>query len=133
MLSRALKLEGFFPEFKAEHVEKLFPRSGFFNYPSDHHLVEQGDAGRDIFIIYQGRVDILQSFGSAAASLASLGAGDLLGEIGLIRDGVRSATALVVGPALVYRLAFEDIQYILINNPELASHLRGLAKERLGL
>lgn len=133
LLSSALKLEGFFPEFRADHVSKLFPRSALFAYEHGHHLLEQGETGRDIFIIYDGRVDISQSFGSAGACLASLGEGDILGEIALLQDGVRSATAVVVGQAKVFRLAFDDVQYILTNNAELAAHLRALAKARLGL
>ena len=129
-LSQALKLEGFFPEFTAEHVEKLFPRSGLYDYPGGHRLITQGDSGRDVFIIYAGAVEVTQEFGSAAAQVAVLGAGDLLGEMALLSDGVRRATATASGPALVFKLAFEDIQYILANNPDLAAHLQGLARAR---
>lgn len=129
-LSRALKLDGFFPEFKAEHVDKLFPHSGLFSYPEGFRLIEQGDTGRDVFIVYAGQIEVTQSFGSASAQVGVIGPGGLLGEMALLSDGVRRASATVVGGAQVFRLVFADIQYILANNPELASHLQDLARAR---
>lgn len=131
-IGRCLRLEGFFPEFRAEHVSKVFPRSGLYEYPHGFTLIEQGETGRDVFLIYAGAVEVSQSFGSAAAALAKLESGDLLGEVALLRDGVRSATAVVVGSSQIYRLSYDDVGYILSNNPELAEHLKGLAAARQG-
>ena len=130
-LFEALRLQDFFPEFKAGHVSKCFPRSGLFSYPDGCHVVEQGDRGRDIYIIYTGWVDILQSFGNAVANLARLNPGEILGEIALLRDGVRVATAVCGGGAQIFRLAFADMQYLLENNPALSEHLSSLACKRL--
>lgn len=130
LLSRALKLDGFFPEFKAEHVEKLFPRSGLYDYPAGSRLIEQGEAGRDVFIICGGSVEVSQSFGTAAAAVAVVKRGDLLGEMALLTDGVRRATAMTLEPSQAYRLVYDDIKYILEHNPRLAAHLKGLAEAR---
>jgi CRP-like cAMP-binding protein len=130
VLSRALKLEGFFPEFKAEHVEKLFPNSGLYDYPAGYRLIEQGEAGRDVYIILSGSVEVSQSFGTAAAQVAVLKRGELLGEIALLTDGVRRATAMLLERSQIFRLVYDDIKYILTHNPELASHLKGLAEAR---
>lgn len=129
-LSRSLKLDGFFPEFKAEHVEKLFPHSGLYDFPAGYRLIEQGEAGRDVYIICGGTVEVSQSFGTAAAQVAVLKRGDLLGEMALLTDGVRRATAMALEPARIFRLVYDDIKYILSNNPELAAHLKGLAEAR---
>jgi CRP-like cAMP-binding protein len=131
-LAEALRLESFFPEFRASHIGKCFPRSGLYAYPNGCHVVEQGDRGRDIYIIHTGWVEIVQSLGSAAAELARLGPGDILGEIALLRDGVRVATAVAGGEAQIFRLVFEDIKYLLQHNPPLCEHLRSLAAKRLG-
>jgi len=131
-LAKVLQLDGFFPEFRASHIAKVFPRSALYAYPHDHHLVEQGDQGRDMYIIYTGEVEIRQSLGTAAAQLARLGAGAIVGEIALLRDGVRVATAVVQGEAQIFRLVFADMQYLLQNHPQLCAHLRQLAAQRLG-
>ncbi|MBI3554417.1 MAG: cyclic nucleotide-binding domain-containing protein [Elusimicrobia bacterium] len=129
-VSGALKLEGFFPEFSAEHLQKLFPRSGLYGYPRESAVMEQGEEGRDLFVVCRGSVRVQQSFGSAAASLATLGPGELLGEIALLKDGARTATVVAAEDCQVYRLAFEDLQYLLKNNPALGEHLRNLARLR---
>ena len=131
-LAEVLRLESFFPEFRVSHIGKCFPRSGLYVYPNGCHVVEQGDRGRDLYIIYTGGVEILQSLGSAAADLARLGPGDILGEIALLRDGVRVATAVAGGEAQIFRLVYEDMQYLLQNNLPLCEHLRALAAKRLG-
>lgn len=132
-LSQALKLDGFFPEFTAEHAVKLFPHSGLFIVHGDFHIIEQGDPGRDLFILYSGRVEIRKSLGNASTTLATLGPGDLLGEIALLRDGVRGATAVAIDRVHLFMLAFVDLHYILTNNTELAEHLRTMARARLGI
>jgi CRP-like cAMP-binding protein len=130
-VSRALKLEDFFPEFEAEHLQKLFPRSGLYRYAPETTIIKQGEPGRDLFVVYAGSVRIQQSFGTAAASLDTLGPGALIGEIALLRDGLRTASVVASEDAQVFRLVFEDLQYILKNNAALGDHLRGLAEKRL--
>lgn len=128
----ALKLEGFFPEFKAEHLSKVFPRSGLYSFSDEAEIIRQGDAGADVFIVYAGEVKIVKELGSAIAEVARLGSGSLIGEIALLTDGVRTASALSAGESQVFRLAAADLQYILSNNHELATHLKKLVEERLG-
>lgn len=127
---RALKLEGFFPEFGAEVCGKLFPRSGVCVYAPGQRVIEQGESGRDLFVVLTGALAVSVSMGSAAAEVAVLGPGELIGEVALLRDGVRTATVTASAPSAVCRLAFADLGYILEHNPELAAHLRGLAERR---
>ena len=131
-LCRTLKLDDFFSEFLDEHIAKLFPRSGLYAFPVGWRLIQQDQAGRDIFIIYRGKVSITRTFGSAAAEVATLGPGDLLGEVALLSDGVRMASATVAEVSQIFHLTSADIQYILKNNEVLAIHLKALATARLG-
>lgn len=130
LLNRVLKLADFFPEFTAEQAAKIFPRSGLWYYPVNHHVIDQGDDGRDLFIIRLGSVSISKTFGDAGADVASLGPGTMFGETGLLREGKRTATIVVTEEAQIYRLVYADIQYLLSNNRELAEHLQQLARER---
>ena len=130
-LYRVLRLDGFFPEFTVELAAKVFPRSGLYAYASQAHVLEQGEEGRDLYIVRSGKVSISQTFGSAGAELTVLGPGDVFGEIGLIKDGVRRATATATVDSAVYCLAFADVQYLLKNNPALGAHLQALATVRL--
>jgi len=129
-VSRAFHLEGFFPEFSAELCAKIFPHSGVYQYRSGEKIIVQRDPGRDLFLILAGEVSVLFEIDSMAAEAARLGPGVVLGEVALLKDGVRSATVSAAQPTFVFRLTFEDVGYILNNNPELAEHLRALARQR---
>jgi CRP-like cAMP-binding protein len=109
---------------------KVFPRSAVEEYAPDERLVQQGDPGRDLFLLLSGRVSVVQEMGSMAAELATLEAGVVVGEVALLRDGVRTASIVAVEPTLAFRLAFEDVGYVLKNNPPLHAHLEELARRR---
>lgn len=129
-VSRAFHLDGFFPEFTAELCSKIFAHSGVYQFRRGENIVTQGEAGRDLFLVLAGEVAVSFAIDAMSAEAARLGAGAVLGELALLKDGVRSATVAASQPTFVFRLAFEDVGYILSNNPELAEHLRALARQR---
>jgi len=77
-----------------------------------------------------GEVSVIFEAGAMAAEAARLGPGAIVGEVALLNDGVRTATVTAVQPSFAFRLTFEDMGYILKNNPELAEHLRALVRAR---
>ena len=131
LLYRALNLEGFFPELTAQQAGMLFPRSELRYYPPGLPVIRQGEEGRDLFILQSGQVSVTMEYGNAGAQVATLGPGEIFGEIGLIKDGVRSATVTTAADSRIFRLAFADVQYLLKNNAGLGRHLEALATLRL--
>lgn len=129
-VAAGLKLDGFFPEFSAELCSKVFPRSGVLHYRAGEALIREGDKGRDLFIILAGDVSIRR--GQPAVEAGRLSHGGLIGEIALLTDGVRSASAVAATPVFAFRLAVEDVGYLLQHNPALAAHLDALARGRRG-
>jgi len=131
LLNRALKLEGFFPEFKEEHVEKIFLRSGLYFYPKGAVVVEESAQGRDLYVIERGNLAVNRKDGNVSRCVANLKEGDIFGEIGLLHGGVRIATVIAQEDSKVFHIAYADIQYLLKHNQNLGMHLDNLAKERL--
>lgn len=127
---RAFKLEDFFPEFTAEHCAKLFPRSGVARYADGEVIIEQGESGRDLFLLLEGRAVVALAADFMSVEVARMEPGAVLGEMALLSDGNRTATIVAAGECAAYRLAFEDLGYILQNNEKLAEHLRALARVR---
>ena len=127
-LCAALKIEGFFLEFTALQVKGVFPNSTYELYPTGFRLMTTGDKGRDLFVIHTGKVSVLRPF---VMQDIYLGAGDLFGEMGLVRDGVRTATVVAAEPSKIFRLLFQDLQYLMANNPALGEHLNSVAYHRL--
>ena len=128
----AFKLDGFFSEFNAELCAKIFPHSGIVHYRAGEKIVEQGESGRDLFLLLAGEVVVEFRIDELSAEAGRLGHGAVVGEMALLADGVRRATVACSTPVFAFLLAFEDVGYILENNPALAEHLKAIARVRSG-
>lgn len=60
-------------------------------------VVREGDESREMFIIQQGRVEILKQAGGQELRLAVLDRGSFFGEMSLLEGLPRSATARAIG------------------------------------
>ena len=130
-LRPTLKLDRFFPSrLTVKSLRMLFPHSGLYRYGSQQYIIRQGDASKDLHIIEAGQVEITKTLGTAGVHIATLGRGDIFGEMALITDDVRIANAVAQSDCLIFRLEFLDVQALVAGNPELAEHLQGLAAER---
>jgi len=60
-------------------------------------IVEEGQEGREMFVIQSGEVRITKRVGEREITLATLGKGDFFGEMSLLESMVRDADARAVG------------------------------------
>lgn len=60
-------------------------------------VVEEGSRGQEMYIIRSGRVQIFKRIDGREVPLASLGKGDFFGEMSLLEDLPRDASARAVG------------------------------------
>jgi len=61
-------------------------------------IVEEGQEGRDMFVIQSGQVRITKRVGKREITLATLGKGDFFGEMSLLESMARDADARAIGP-----------------------------------
>ena len=61
-------------------------------------VFEEGDPGRALFVVVEGAVEITRATAQGPYVLNTLGPGDAFGELALIDDFPRSATARVATP-----------------------------------
>lgn len=83
-------------------------------------LLEEGAVGLGMFVITQGRVEVFRGEGAGKVELARLSSGDLLGEIALVDELPRSASARALERTeclLITRQAFRSLTR---NDPEIA-------------
>ncbi len=79
------------------------PRSGRSRefeeeYAHDDVIVAEGEAGRHMYVIQSGQVEITKRIGHEEITLAVLGKGDFFGEMSLLESLPRDANARAVGP-----------------------------------
>ena len=130
IIARALRLEDFLPEFNGQLCGKLFARSGVCVYEPGAFLIQQGEKGRDLFVLLEGRVTVTKNMGAASRQVNELGPEAVLGEIALLHDGTRTASVVALMSTRAFRLVNEDLSYVLEYNPELAVHLEELIEQR---
>lgn len=127
-LAEKLILGAFFPEFTSAQIKGVFPNGGLFLYPAGYRLINQGDKCQDLFVLYEGKVEVIRPFVPEQKFLAP---GDIFGEIALVRDGKRTATVIATVVSKVFFLPYCDLQYVISNNPLLGQHLSDVASRRL--
>jgi CRP/FNR family cyclic AMP-dependent transcriptional regulator len=60
-------------------------------------IFEEGSVGKHMYVVVSGRVDIRMKAGDGDAVVATLGKGDLFGEMALVDSLPRSASAVAAG------------------------------------
>lgn len=128
--AQALQKVPFFSNLNSEEADslanRLVPRT--FNQVVFHH----GDPGGLLYIIINGKVKITHSTPEGhEALLAILGAGDFFGELALLDDSPRSATAEAIEPTDVLTLHREEFIRFIRNNPDFALHVLHIMAQRI--
>jgi len=109
--------------FSEDEVARIARLAFVKPYRQGATLFLEGMPGEVLYVILKGRVNILKRQGAGEGVLASLGPGDFLGEMSLIDDALRSASAKVAEDSellVVTRKCFRDM---LGSDPRIASKL----------
>jgi CRP-like cAMP-binding protein len=92
-------------------------------------IIRENDLGETAYIIQSGRVEITQ--GSARARLATVGPGETIGEMSMIDDKPRSATAVALEDTEVTEIHHDDFYEALQTDPEATIMILKALFERL--
>jgi CRP-like cAMP-binding protein len=83
-------------------------------------LVKEGTSDDHLYVIVKGALCVVKNPGTAEeATLFTLIARDLVGELGFIDGTVHYASLIAMGPTLVFGLRREKLESLLVENPEL--------------
>jgi CRP/FNR family transcriptional regulator, cyclic AMP receptor protein len=107
-------------------------------YKDGEVIFWEGEPGVGIYIIQQGEVGIYKEYAKAGQKeLARLQAGDFFGEMALLEDDCRSATAVALGPICLLGLIHPDLFDLIDRKPQLGvkllSSLANMLARRLRL
>lgn len=102
-------------------------------FPAGSVLMQQGDTGAGLFVITSGKVKVTQAVDPdrAEEDLGTIGSGEVLGEMALLDDLPRSATATAVEDVTALILPIWDFRSSLRANPEIALKLLSTLSHRL--
>jgi CRP/FNR family cyclic AMP-dependent transcriptional regulator len=116
-----------FADLSRKQVERVARWADEIDIRPGYHLLDQGSFPHEFFVILEGTVDITQD----GAPLATLGRGEILGEIALLENERRTATvtaATAVRAAVMSRREFDEMR---AEMPAVAARIERIARERL--
>ena len=91
----------------------------FLTVPSGHIVFREGDDGSEMYIIESGAVDILRA-ARGGEPLATLGPGDFFGEMAILEDQPRFASAIARAPTKLLRIDRAAFPGVIAGNVEIA-------------
>src|SRR5262245_44341713 len=89
-------------------------------------LIEEGGLPTDVYLIESGTVDVTHE----ERLIASLGPGDVVGEIALLDPQRRTATVTATSAVRAVALSVEDFASMDAEMPEITKQLREIAERR---
>ena len=105
-------------------IGRLLPRMFEKQYEPGDVVFRSGDPGRGLFIVLDGEVEIVRQIGEdAEMRLAVYGGNTAFGELALIDDHPRAATARVLKPTRMLILYRSDFDSISAGDPRAAMAL----------
>jgi CRP-like cAMP-binding protein len=92
-------------------------------YEENENLFEQGQPGAALFLILEGRVAIELENNGVRTPIAILEKGHFIGEMALLDESARSATARAVTPTKTLALYRNDLKRLIMSDPATACHI----------
>lgn len=100
-------------------------------FDKGHIIFREGEESADAYFVLSGRVRIRLRTPQGACVLGELGPGEVLGEMGMIEDAPRSATAEAIERTEVEVINEADFAQSIMGRPERLSRYLGTLFERL--
>jgi len=109
----ALKRAPLFEGLSRKELVELARLTDDLEAPPGKVLCKEGETGREFFVIIDGTVEVE----AKGKHLATLGAGDFVGEIALLEQVPRMATVTVKTPVRFFVLTREAFRHLVDQNP----------------
>jgi CRP-like cAMP-binding protein len=112
-------------------LDRLAARLLVTRYLPGDTIVRQGDPGNRFYIVVDGQVEVIREGTATTTPLATLGPGEVFGEMALLKQAPRSATVRALTAVETYTLSETDFGELLRHRAAHES-LRSIAARRAG-
>jgi CRP-like cAMP-binding protein len=99
--------------------------------PAGAHVFEEGDLGTEMYIIQEGRIEIFKRIEGRESRLAMLEKGDFFGEMSVLEDLPRTATARTAEDSRLLQINGSTFDQMLRSHPEIAVRMMRKLSRRL--
>lgn len=101
-------------------------------YDASEVVFEEGSTGRELFVVLDGKIDIVKNSGTDRIVIVTLGKGEFFGEMAVIDGSSRSATAVAAVPGTrVMKINHARFVYLVSQQPAFALMIMDALSKRL--
>jgi CRP/FNR family transcriptional regulator, cyclic AMP receptor protein len=102
------------------------------HYSAGTKIISQGDTGVGLYVIKSGKVRIVHTNSAGEEEeLATVDAGNVLGEMSLLDDLPRSASVIAIDDVTALLLPIWEFRTVLQSHPDIAVKLLAVLSRRL--
>ena len=101
------------------------------SYPKDTMLFAEGESGPELYIIQKGSIRITKIVDDNEVLLALLQAGDIFGEMALLDNKPRSASAIANEDSVLMAVNRANFKGMVVEQPKVISRLTSSLAERI--
>ncbi len=110
--------------------DQLFQRFGK-EFPQGTVLFREGEPGKEMYVVQHGRVHVSKNVGDVEKILATLGPGEFLGEMSILNNKPRSATATCADACKLLVIDAKTFEAMIRGNAEIAIRMIKKLSDRL--
>ncbi len=110
--------------------DPMFQRFGR-EFPRGAVLFREGEPGQEMFVVHQGKVTISKRVGEVEKILSTLGPGEFLGEMAILNNRPRSATATCAEDCKLLVIDAKTFEAMVRSSAEIAVRLIKKLSDRL--
>ena len=100
-------------------------------YKDGEIIIKQNTLGNCLYVIQEGRVEVIDENNGNEIKIAELGETEFFGEMGLFEKDVRSCTVRAVGDAKVLTVDKKNFYKTIQQDPTIAYRLLEIMSKRL--
>ncbi len=129
-----IKHSPLFLNLKTWHIKKVVLLGNMLNTPQGEMVLQHGDAGRSMYLLLEGRVQVeaVEKATQKRTVVAQLGPGDVFGEIALVNPGPRTADIQATEDVQYLEIDWDSIERIRRIYPRIAANLYRNVAQILG-
>jgi CRP-like cAMP-binding protein len=116
-----------FSGLSGREIERVGQLTEEVHLPADRVLMRQGDVGREMFVVAEGRVRVERD----GRTIDESGPGEVLGEMALLSEGPRTATVTTTEPSRLYVLGQHEFHVLMDEMPSVRDAIVKVLADRL--
>ncbi|HEX2468320.1 MAG TPA: cyclic nucleotide-binding domain-containing protein [Solirubrobacterales bacterium] len=121
-----LKRVPLFADVPDESLAKIAPFTNVDEFVEGNVVIKEGGYSNHFYVIVEGTAKVERD----SEEIATLGAGDVFGEQGLLEKDVRSATVTATSDLRVIKIEHWELSRMRKSMPEVVEQLQQAAEER---